>query len=350
MTAGWRSTVPRPVAEFQDLSSHIFVREYNGTGDIYSSASWSRAEINGQGYSRIVGGPSGVWLMYQKTFSGPLFLQRIVNGQPLGRAQPDHAQQRLPATPTTTSPRMRQAASRSGGLLLRRERRGAVRRHSSTDGRHWSAPQIIARNLQSPSDIQLGAAQGRRRLRGFPRESPAAFKAAPRSPSPRSARSPPPPRQGPGQPRRRWHRRSGRGPTRLRVLHESTSGTSTRSPRRAASCATPPIPTSGAASSRRDPPQRPGDHPRRRGADRDRSAPAHDQHHRLGPRRAARPRDRRHHPVPRVAHISLSGSLADAGHTLFDFDTATASRSRASHSTPASMSRSSTTRLSSRCR
>jgi hypothetical protein len=70
-----------PVAEFSDLENHIYIREYNGTGDIFSSSSWSVARINGQGYSRLVGGPSGVWLLYQRTYSGPLFVQRIVHGQ-----------------------------------------------------------------------------------------------------------------------------------------------------------------------------------------------------------------------------------------------------------------------------
>ena len=37
-----------PVAEFQDLSDHIFIREYNGTGDINSSSSWSVARSTGR--------------------------------------------------------------------------------------------------------------------------------------------------------------------------------------------------------------------------------------------------------------------------------------------------------------
>ena len=40
-----------PVAEFQDLSTHIYIREYKGTADINSSSNWSVALINGQGYS-----------------------------------------------------------------------------------------------------------------------------------------------------------------------------------------------------------------------------------------------------------------------------------------------------------
>jgi hypothetical protein len=77
-----------PVAEFADLSDHIYIREYNGVGAIDSSSSWSVARINGQGYSRLVGGRSGVWLLYQKTYSGPLFVQRIVHGVPSGAASP----------------------------------------------------------------------------------------------------------------------------------------------------------------------------------------------------------------------------------------------------------------------
>ena len=108
----------------QDLTNHIYVREYNGVGDINSSSSWSVAEINGQGYSRIVGGPSGVWLMYQKTFSGPLFLQRIVNGQPSG-APSGSRPTATSATPTT--PITEDASGRlTVGFLVHRERLRAV--------------------------------------------------------------------------------------------------------------------------------------------------------------------------------------------------------------------------------
>jgi hypothetical protein len=146
----------RPVAEFQDLSDHIFIREYNGTGDIYSSSSWSVAEINGEGYSRIVGGPSGVWLMYQKTFSGPLFDQRIVNGRPSGTANRitpnsdfEHANYDITED---ASGRITVGYFASTGNAF------GLYVTSSGDGRHWSVPQIIARNLKSASDLQLGAA------------------------------------------------------------------------------------------------------------------------------------------------------------------------------------------------
>ena len=136
----------RPVAEFSDLDNHIFIREYNGTGNIYDTNSWSRAVINGQGYSRLVGGPSGVWLLYQKTYSGPLFVQRIVNGQPSGSPSQvtpntdfEHAYYAITEDADRAADRrVVQTSARSSTILYTQ---------SSTDGRHWSAPQLIAKGL-----------------------------------------------------------------------------------------------------------------------------------------------------------------------------------------------------------
>jgi hypothetical protein len=143
-----------PVAEFQDLSSHIYIREYNGTGDINSSSSWSVAKINGQGYSRLVGGPSGVWLLYQKTFSGPLFVQRIVHGQVSGAPSQ--------VTPNNDFEHANYAITEdaAGRLTVGWFTSGPPDLFvaSSTDGRHWSAPQIIARNLNEASNLTIGAA------------------------------------------------------------------------------------------------------------------------------------------------------------------------------------------------
>ena len=163
----------RPIAEFQDLSNHIYVREYNGTGDIYSTASWSRAEINGQGYSRIVSGPSGVWLMYQKTFSGPLFDQRIINGQPSGAASRitpnsdfEHANYDITEDP---SGRITVGYFASTGNAF------GLYVTSSSDGHRWSAPQIVARNLKGASDLQLGAAQDGGGFAAFQAPEPGGF-------------------------------------------------------------------------------------------------------------------------------------------------------------------------------
>jgi hypothetical protein len=143
-----------PVAEFQDLNDHIYIREYNGTGDIDSSSSWSVAEIDGQGYSRLVGGPSGVWLLYQKTYSGPLFVQRIVHGSPSGAA--------AQVTPNSNFSHANYAITEdaTGRLTVGWFTDGPNDLYvaSSTDGRRWGAPQIIARNLNAPSNLVIGAA------------------------------------------------------------------------------------------------------------------------------------------------------------------------------------------------
>jgi hypothetical protein len=146
----------RPVAEFADLTDHIFIREYNGTGDIYDSASWSVARIAGQGYSQLVGGPSGDWLLYQKTYAGPLFVQQIVGGQPSGSAHQvtpnsdfDHAHYKI-------------AEDASGRLTVGWF--SAVGSHddlvtsTSSDGSSWSVPQPIASGLDDPGDLALAAA------------------------------------------------------------------------------------------------------------------------------------------------------------------------------------------------
>lgn len=147
----------RPIAEFQDLSSHIFIREYSGTGDIYNSSSWSAARIDGQGYSRIVSGPSGVWLMYQKTFSGPLFLQHIVNGQPSGAAH------RITPNSDFTHADYDVTEDALGrisvGYFAPTGTKFGLFVTSSSNGSRWSAPQIIARNLTGASSLSLGAAQ-----------------------------------------------------------------------------------------------------------------------------------------------------------------------------------------------
>jgi hypothetical protein len=137
-----------PVAEFQDLSNHIYIREWGGVGDINSSSGWSVARIDGQGYSRLVGGPSGVWLLYQKTFSGPLFVQRIVHGAPSGAA--------FQVTPNTDFWHANYAITEDAAGRLTvgwfSSDHNDLYVQSSTDGRHWSAPQLIARNPGSPSD------------------------------------------------------------------------------------------------------------------------------------------------------------------------------------------------------
>jgi hypothetical protein len=144
-----------PVAEFSDLDDHIYIREYDGTGDINLSSSWSVARIDGQGYSRLVGGPSGVWLLYQKTYGGDLFVMKIVHGVPTGTA--------YPVTPNGNFFHADYAITEdaSGRLTVGYFSDGAstaLAVQTSTNGSDWSAQQIIAKGLNGPSDLALGAA------------------------------------------------------------------------------------------------------------------------------------------------------------------------------------------------
>ena len=114
-----------------------------------------RGRIDGQGYSRLVGGPSGVWLLYQKTYAVRCSCSGSSTACP--PARPTRSRPTATsATPTTRSPRTRGADHRRWFYFVNSTELFVP---SSTDGRHWSVPQTIARNLQSPSDLALGAAQ-----------------------------------------------------------------------------------------------------------------------------------------------------------------------------------------------
>ena len=223
-----------PVAEFQDLSNHIFIREYNGVGNINSSSSWSVARIDGQGYSRLVSGPSGVWLLYQKTFSGPLFVQRIVHGAPSGPAQ------QVTRNSKFTHANYAITEDGSGRLTVGFFTGGPTNLYvtTSTDGSHWSAPQVIARNLNTPSDLVLGAAGDGGGFAAF-QEPESGGVTGSQIDVAAFGCSPPPTSRAWGTSTAvgsaawagtRWHRRH--APT-------CTSATSTRSPKPGASCAIP---------------------------------------------------------------------------------------------------------------
>ena len=309
----------RPVAEFSDLTNHIFVREYNGTGDINSSSSWSVAKINGQGYSRIVGGPSGVWLMYQKTFSGPLFLQRILNGQPSGAAQ------RI--TPNSNFEHANYAITEAAsGLLtvgvLQRERAvcDQLQQRASVVGSAGDRPR--PRRAQRP---RARCRRRRRRLRRLPgARAWRGDRLTDRRGRVRLLRRHPP--QGTREPERRRPGRPGRRSAGFGVVHRCALRGHRRHRRGGLLPARPVQPDEWRGDHlQRDPPQRPGDHPRR------------------GVQIVIDPRQHTINTTGEVRivlrapgigditlyhqalHVSLQGSLDTTGHTLFNFDTATAS-------------------------
>jgi hypothetical protein len=146
----------RPVAEFTDLTGHVFIREWNGTGDIMSSSSWSVARLDGTGYPRLVGGPAGVYLLYQKQSEGGLYVQRIVDGQPSGAAVQvvaDHDFSHVDYSIAETA-----SGALTVGYFTEATKDDLYTTTSTDGGRHWSVPQVIARNLTGPSQLSLDAA------------------------------------------------------------------------------------------------------------------------------------------------------------------------------------------------
>jgi hypothetical protein len=132
----------RPVAAFDDLTGHILVREYTGSGDVNDPANWSVAQMPGES-PRIVGGPSGVWVAYQTGFHAPYLIRRIVGGTPTGPS--------FQITPTGEDTGYFQLfEDASGGLIAGWIQRGApaqVTIRTSLDGARWSSDEVAGRGL-----------------------------------------------------------------------------------------------------------------------------------------------------------------------------------------------------------
>ena len=144
-----------PIAEFQDLNHHIFIRKYSGSGSVDDSANWSRAEVDGYGYSQIVAGPSGVFLLYQRVSDQALVVQKIVDGQPVGGpvkilSDLDYAHSNYAINED------------SGGQLtvafISGDESNKVSVTTSANGTSWSTPQLIASGVTGPSHLSVGAA------------------------------------------------------------------------------------------------------------------------------------------------------------------------------------------------
>ena len=83
-TAGSRSTAaPRSPSSRTSTTTSTSA---STTGSATSTAprAGRSPRSTGRGTRAWSAGPSGVWLLYQKTFSGPLFVQKIVHGQVSG--------------------------------------------------------------------------------------------------------------------------------------------------------------------------------------------------------------------------------------------------------------------------
>jgi hypothetical protein len=142
----------RPVVAFADLTEHVFVREYSGSGDVNSASNWSVAQVSGE-QPRIVGGPLGVFLATRAGLGLPYVVRRIVNGVPVGTP--------VQVTPTGADVGYPQFTETAGGELIfgwvTRGIDGNVSIRTSTDGLRWSPVQVIAHGTIT-GNLALGAA------------------------------------------------------------------------------------------------------------------------------------------------------------------------------------------------
>jgi hypothetical protein len=143
----------RPIVTFADLTEHVFVREYKGAGNVNDAANWSVAQVAGE-QPRIVGGPNGVFLATRPGFGQPYVVRRVVNGVPVGAP--------VQVTPTGSDVGYPQFTETAGGeLIFGWVERGAapanVSIRTSIDGIRWSAVQVIAQGTIT-GNLALGAA------------------------------------------------------------------------------------------------------------------------------------------------------------------------------------------------
>jgi hypothetical protein len=145
----------RPIAAFDDLTGHIYVREYSGIGDINDPGNWSVSQFPGW-QPRVVSGPSGIWLAYTRADlnEGPWFVRRIVDGAATGAA--------LQITGGNEDLGYFTFTEDGGGELIagwidRAASPREVHIRTSVDGVHWSAEQVVGKGPIT-GGLQLGAA------------------------------------------------------------------------------------------------------------------------------------------------------------------------------------------------
>lgn len=131
----------RPVVAWDDLKD-VTVREYKGKGDIDDASNWTTAKFPGLDPS-LASGPHGTWLTYYPRGFHKGVVVKLVDGHPSGRA--------TPLFPPLLEGQEDQLAEAGDGELVAAWaakdqddeyfRRAML--STSTDGRHWSKPQVL---------------------------------------------------------------------------------------------------------------------------------------------------------------------------------------------------------------
>ena len=292
-----------PVAAFTDLSNHIFIREYSGSGNIYDSANWSVEADRRSGLHAPGRRPERRLAAVSENVLRAAVPAADRPRRPHRRAQPGHAQQRL-------QPRLlrdHRGRERADHRRLLRQQHcswsSAARPMAATGRRRRRSPRIWT----AQSELSLGAAQDGGGFAAFNEPEPGGvshYQVAVAAFGSFVATG----LKGLGNLDGAGLGGLGGDPLASTSCTDVHFGGDRRARRGGL------LPARPAQSDQRrrghpgrDPPQRDGAHPRRRGRDRDRSAQAHDQLDRLGPRRAARPGDRGHHALPRDAQPQPAG-------------------------------------------
>lgn len=124
-----------PIVAFDDTSDHTFIREWSGSGDVNDPSTWSESSITGAS-PHIVSGPGGVFLLYRDNIitESNVFVRRIVGGQPAG------AQVKLGNDLSNIT----LSEDPSGRLAFAYSDTKGVELETSTDGVHFTPPQLLA--------------------------------------------------------------------------------------------------------------------------------------------------------------------------------------------------------------
>lgn len=142
-----------PVAAYDDLTNHIYIRRWSGREPFGDPGTWSPPTVLTGQDSQLAGGPRGLYLIERPGYGKPYEVRRVDGASP-GRPV---------KIATAGAPGVLKSFFQdpSGRLLAawtdRNSRDAGVRLRTSTDGRRWSAMQTLLRGANA-GQTALGAA------------------------------------------------------------------------------------------------------------------------------------------------------------------------------------------------
>lgn len=142
-----------PVAAYDDLTNHIYIRRWSGREPFGDSGTWSAPTVLTGQDSRLAGGPRGLYMIDRSGFGKPYEVRRLDGPSPSRPVTIASAR-----APGVLGDLFEDASGRLHAAWTDRDSRDAgVRLRSSTDGRRWSTQQTLLRGA-SAGQTDLGAA------------------------------------------------------------------------------------------------------------------------------------------------------------------------------------------------